>query len=86
MKLLEIRKKAQMTFGVKEEVPSGQTIQKERTGSIKTPSIPEQTGVIKDPIRDAARSALLPGKRLSKTGKVYWETRKNRSDALRSRL
>lgn len=31
-------------------------------------------------IRDKKRSALPPGKRISKTGKVYWETRKNRSD------
>lgn len=31
--------------------------------------------------RDASRKALLPGKRVSKTGKIYWETRKNRSDA-----
>jgi len=30
--------------------------------------------------RDAERKALPPGKRISKTGKVYWETRKNRSD------
>jgi len=30
---------------------------------------------------DAKRKALMPGKRISKTGKVYWETRKNRSDA-----
>ena len=30
---------------------------------------------------DSKRHALLPGKRISKTGKVYWETRKNRSDA-----
>lgn len=30
--------------------------------------------------RDEARKALLPGKRISKNGKVYWETRKNRSD------
>jgi len=29
---------------------------------------------------DAARKALLPGKRISKTGKTYWETRRNRSD------
>ena len=34
----------------------------------------------KDILRDAARSARLPGKRLSKTGKIYWETRENRSD------
>jgi len=30
---------------------------------------------------DAARKALMPGKRISKNGKVYWETRANRSDA-----
>jgi hypothetical protein len=32
-------------------------------------------------LRDSKRRALAPGKRISKTGKVYWETRKNRSDA-----
>jgi len=32
-------------------------------------------------IKDTSRSAMLPGKRISKNGKVYWETRKNRSDA-----
>jgi len=31
--------------------------------------------------RDESRKALMPGKRVSKSGKVYWETRKNRSDA-----
>lgn len=31
-------------------------------------------------LRDAARKALPPGKRISKTGKIYYETRKNRSD------
>lgn len=30
--------------------------------------------------RDKSRKALMPGKRISKTGKVYWETRANRSD------
>ena len=29
---------------------------------------------------DRRRAALPPGKRISKTGKVYWESRKNRSD------
>ena len=32
-------------------------------------------------IKDSARKALMPGKRISKSGKVYWETRKNRSDS-----
>ena len=31
---------------------------------------------------DAKRQALAPGKRISKSGKTYWETRKNRSDAV----
>ena len=31
--------------------------------------------------RDFVRQALPPGKRISKTGNVYWETRKNRSDS-----
>ncbi len=35
---------------------------------------------------DSKRKALLPGKRISKTGKVYWETRKNRSDSRGSKV
>lgn len=35
---------------------------------------------------DSKRHALLPGKRISKTGKVYWETRANRSDARKSKI
>jgi hypothetical protein len=30
--------------------------------------------------RDRVRKALMPGKRISKYGNTYWETRKNRSD------
>lgn len=40
-----------------------------------------QTGKAPDLLRDAARFAKLPGKRVSRTGKIYWESRKNRSDA-----
>ena len=36
--------------------------------------------------RDFGRKALPPGKRISKTGKEYWETRKNRTDILKGRL
>ena len=35
--------------------------------------------------RDVARKALLSGKRISKSGNTYWETRKNRSDAPHSK-
>ena len=31
--------------------------------------------------RDVSRKALLSGKRISKSGNTYWETRRNRSDA-----
>lgn len=33
-----------------------------------------------DKRKDAKRSALKPGKRKSRSGKKYWETRRNRSD------
>ena len=36
--------------------------------------------------RDLGRKALAPGVRISKTGKKYWETRKNRSDIPKGRL
>ena len=39
-----------------------------------------------DKIRDEERKALMSGKRISKNGKVYWETRQNRSDAKGSRV
>lgn len=35
---------------------------------------------------DASRDALRAGKRVSKTGKTYWETRKNRSDAAGTKI
>ena len=41
----------------------------------------KQTGKYIDINRDAGRKGLTPGKRISRFGKVYWETRKNRSDA-----
>jgi hypothetical protein len=37
-------------------------------------------------VRDRERKALMPGKRISRTGKVYWETRASRSDQKGSRL
>lgn len=93
MKVFNINK-PQLSFGlttpdlpqeIKKRPPQVQVVQ-EKTGSLKTPSVLPQTGMIKDPLRDAARRALPPGKRISKSGKVYWETRRNRSDALRSNL
>ena len=39
-----------------------------------------------DVARDKKRKALLPGKRISKNGNIYWETRSNRSDLKNSKL
>jgi len=35
---------------------------------------------------DEKRTAMLPGKRISKTGKIYFESRRNRSDSLGSKV
>ena len=45
----------------------------------------EQTGTTNIKV-DAKRKALTPGKRISASGKTYWETRKNRSDAPGKRI
>lgn len=44
-----------------------------------------QTGRTTIPV-DLVKRALLPGKRMSASGKIYWETRKNRSDKKGSRI
>jgi len=35
---------------------------------------------------DSKRKALLPGKRISKRGNIYYENRVNRSDAKKSKI
>ncbi len=50
---------------------------KELPANIK---ILDQTGKRISVEKDKKRVALMPGKRISKTGKIYWETRRNRSD------
>ena len=58
----------------------------ELTSKRSTLKVLPQKGKLADFIRDSSRVAQLPGKRISKTGKVYWETRRNRSDAAGKRL
>ena len=45
----------------------------------------KQVGTTTKPV-DEAKKGLMPGKRVSKTGKVYWETRKNRTDSKNSNI
>lgn len=54
----------------------------EKVASPKVVRILKQTGKKPDIPVDKARKALKAGKRISKTGHVYWETRKNRSDVV----
>ena len=41
-----------------------------------------QVGDVKNILLDSEIQAFLPGKRISVTGNIYWETRRNRSDQL----
>jgi hypothetical protein len=51
---------------------------------LKTLPQTQKKGVDKE--RDKERKALMPGKRMSKNGKIYWESRMNRSDSKSSKL
>jgi len=46
----------------------------------------KQSGKRKSITRDLMRKAKPPGKRVSFSGKIYYETRKNRSDKRGTRL
>lgn len=54
-------------------------------GTIKLSKYP-QSGKRISRIKDFKRQGLLPGKRISKNRTIYYETRKNRSDSLGTRL
>ena len=45
-----------------------------------------QIGTLKSPVADKQLDALLPGRRVSASGKRYTETRRNRSDKAGSKL
>ena len=55
-----------------------------KTRKLKGPKVLKiikyQTGKRESLKADRKRKALPPGKRISRTGKIYWETRRNRSD------
>lgn len=54
------------------------TIRERKPGVIK--KVGWQTGERISIDVDRERKAMSPGKRLSKSGRIYWETRRNRSD------
>jgi hypothetical protein len=68
------------------EIP-GLTTTKRKRRKLKKPRVLKvvrrQTGERASLKLDRKRKALPPGKRISRTGRVYWETRRNRSDLRR---
>jgi hypothetical protein len=52
----------------------------QQTGKGRTIKVLEQTGTRKSLHKDRQFKAKLPGERISATGNIYWETRRNRSD------
>ena len=68
------------------KIAKDQEFQSIRVKSLmKNVKVLEQVGT-SNKKRDQMRKALAPGKRISKTGKIYWETRSNRSDQVGSKL
>ena len=55
---------------------------KKKTKSRILRTYKKQTGKRKSIVADRKRKALPPSKRISKTGKTYFERRKNRSDLI----
>ena len=68
---------------------TGKTKKRKKNISLRQPKTikktNKQSGTLKSLARDLQRISMPPGKRMSKTGKYYWETRINRSD-LRGRV
>jgi len=58
--------------------PRGIKVSQTESGSIQK-ILPQSSRPVNIP-KDVARKAKLPGIRISKTNKRYWETRANRSD------
>lgn len=52
----------------------------------RTVKVLPQTGKLKNIRADIMRQAKAPGKRISKSGAEYWETRINRSDRTGRRI
>ena len=76
-------KQRKVTMGLRDDSvtpPEEAQINVAATGVLK------QTGSVKSLIRDQGRKALPPGKRISKSGNVYWESRASRSDIPGSNL
>jgi len=65
--------------GNKKRVKKAKASSKKKKGEILKPA-KRQTGKSKDVERDKKLKALPPGKRRSRSGKIYYEYRQNRSD------
>jgi len=58
-----------------------------KKGGVSIDKVKKQTGAESYSVKmDRKRNALVPGWRISKNGNLYYETRRNRSDRMNSRL
>ena len=76
-------KQRRVTMGLKDD---SITPPEEAQMAVSAAGIIKQTGFVKSITRDQGRRALPPGKRISKSGNVYWESRASRSDLPGSNL
>ena len=75
--------KQKITMGLRDD---SVTPPEETQIAVATAGILKQTGSVKSISRDQGRRALPPGKRISKSGNTYWESRASRSDLPGSNL
>ena len=75
--------KRKVTMGLRDDTV---TPPKEAQINVAAAGVLKQTGSVKSLSRDQGRKASPPGKRISKSGNVYWESRASRSDLPGSNL
>ena len=78
--------KAPLLKRIEASITPGLKKMAKRNGGIALKIVSKRTGIVKNRKLDSKIRALPPGYRLSRTGKVYYEGRKNRSDAARKRI
>ena len=76
-------KQRRVTMGLRDD---SITPPEEAQRAVGAAGIIKQTGSVKSLTRDQGRKALPPGKRVSRSGNIYWENRRSRSDLPGSNL
>lgn len=78
--------KAPLLKRIEANITPGLKKMAKKNGGIALKIVSKRTGTVKNRTMDSKLKALPPGYRLSRTGRVYYETRRNRSDKARKRI